>query len=140
MARFAPSRLVNCACQQGGVLSGIGYALQSIGFPYGWLVRWLGVFLGCLGVAGWLYAWYLRQKLKLLFSAFVEQILKVALGDVVDTFKLTIEEGGRCTPTGANAFWVAEVEGEVVGCVGMSASITLSVDTSDKDMLMRQPR
>jgi len=83
--------------------------------------------LGSIGLG--LVTWGVnRYKVHQAFHQYVQMSLNTDLRDIPEHYKLervplpetnTQAEGEEWRPKGASAFWVAEIGGEVVGCIGL---------------------
>jgi len=79
---------------------------------------------GLFAVVSIALVWYVRdfrRRTGKLFETFRGDALEVDFQDIIGRWGLIVEdEGSRCVPNGPNGFWVAEEEGKVIGCVGLS--------------------
>lgn len=83
-----------------------------------------GCTAGLFAVISLALVWHIRNfrlRTEQLFRTFRDDALEGDFQDIVGRFGLILQdEGGICVPNGPNGVWVAEEEGKVIGCVGLS--------------------
>ncbi|KAG6835361.1 hypothetical protein H0H93_002149 [Arthromyces matolae] len=97
----------------------------------------IGICILCL--LGSIYMWYKRRHVARLFQVFLDVGLAGELSDIVKYFDLHVRENGVCTPSGPSGFWVAEISGEIVGCVGLNKNRNPDPSVGDVRRLLVDP-
>ncbi|KAG6916748.1 hypothetical protein DXG01_005568 [Tephrocybe rancida] len=83
--------------------------------------------------------WYQRGQVRRLFRVFLAEGLAGEVKDVIKSYDLHVTESGACVPSGVSNFWVAEINGEVVGGVGLNMSLRTDPTVGDVRRLMVAP-
>ena len=85
-----------------------------------------GCMAGLFAVISLALVWHIRnfrRRTEKFFKKFSDDALEGDFQDIVGRWELIADpedKEGRCVPNGPNGFWVAEEEGKVIGCVGLS--------------------
>ncbi|KAG5636262.1 hypothetical protein H0H81_008618 [Sphagnurus paluster] len=88
-----------------------------------WLTRpalhWAERTAAPLVLVRWLYVLHQRRRLERLSWQYVNEGLTGELGDIIKSFHLRAIGDGTYAPTAPGGFWLADLQGETVGIVGM---------------------
>ncbi|KAG6830450.1 hypothetical protein H0H87_008088 [Tephrocybe sp. NHM501043] len=103
------------------------------------VLHWAQVAIGSACALVSLYLWYKRRQVKRLFRLFLEDGLAGEVGDIIKSYHLHVTENGFCVPSGPSGFWVAEIEEEIVGGVGLNKSLRIDPVVGDVRRLFVAP-